>query len=222
MTTIIYANPAFYVFLVTFTAFILLLLTTLSIPLVSSFYFLYTSQANGVRFGMWGWCLDSDGTCSSPLQLGYTWEPEIAIPITKALVFYPISVIFTFFTMASLMPVLCARNARSDKIFDIFAWLSFGTSALAFFFMIGMFDTARKRFERRGFDASFGNLPWMSLSATLLLLGVSISPFFFTPPPKPKPIESQRRRRPREHDLERGREKSRRREISRRPTDHTR
>ncbi|KAJ3489194.1 hypothetical protein NLJ89_g11552 [Agrocybe chaxingu] len=162
MTTIIYANPAFYVFLATFTAFMLL-------------RFVWQAADNAVDptcvklllpvhfTGKWGTVWDVGmvlglGWDLLFAPLGYTWEPEIAIPITKALIFYPISVVFTFFTMASLMPVLCARNARSDKIFDIFAWMSFGTSALAFFFMIGMFDTARKRFERRGFDASFGNL----------------------------------------------------------------
>jgi hypothetical protein len=86
------------------------MLTICSVP-ISSLYFLYTSEALGVRFGMWGWCLDEDGTCSGPWQyvqiyfyfttsfqvnllsnrLGYTWEPQLTNTITKALVFYPIS-----------------------------------------------------------------------------------------------------------------------------------
>lgn len=83
------------------------MLTICSEP-ISPLYFLYTSEALGVRFGMWGWCLDTDGTCSDPWQyvqsffynvfssqfvhrLGYTWEPQLPNTITNALVFYPIS-----------------------------------------------------------------------------------------------------------------------------------
>ena len=43
------------------------MLTICSVP-ISSLYFLYTSEALGVRFGMWGWCLDEGGICSGPLQ----------------------------------------------------------------------------------------------------------------------------------------------------------
>ena len=83
----IYTNPAFYVFLASFTAFILLyeffimfyyvlntarMLTTFSVPLLSTFYFLHSTQANGVRFGMYGWCLDEGGICSSIKQVNWT------------------------------------------------------------------------------------------------------------------------------------------------------
>ncbi|KDR76135.1 hypothetical protein GALMADRAFT_462501 [Galerina marginata CBS 339.88] len=191
---IIYANPAFYVFLASFTAFILLMLTTFSVPLVSTFYFMHSSQANGVTFGMWGWCLDEGGLCS-PLRLGYTWDPEVPIPLTKALIFYPITVVFVFFTMASMVPVVCARTARSDKIFDIFAWISFAFSAFSFLFMIGIWGAAKSKFEKLGFTASYGNLPWMSLVATLLLLVVALSPYFLGPPPKQSSRRNTRSRR---------------------------
>ncbi|KAF8910604.1 hypothetical protein CPB84DRAFT_1764109 [Gymnopilus junonius] len=203
----IYANPAFYVFLATLTAFILLILTTFSVPLVSTFYFMHSTQANGVTFGMWGWCLDDGSLCSSS-QLGFTWQPEVSIPITKALVFYPITVVFTFFTLASLIPVLCVRTAQSDKIFVISAWISFAFSVLSFLLMIGIWGVAKSRFEERGFSTSYGNLPWMSLAATLLLLLVALSPRFLGPPPKQSgrrkvkgriDVESNRPRRPKDH-----------------------
>ena len=116
-------------------------------------------------------------------RLGYTWEPQLAVPISSALVLYPISTwapfvdyeiwppiisflgaVFTFFTMITLLPVLFARSARSDKIFAIFAWTSFAVSFLAFLFMIGMWGVAKSRFEKRGFGASYGNLVCYSWS----------------------------------------------------------
>ena len=60
--------------------------------------------------------------------------------------------------MITLLPVLYARSARSDKIFAISAWISFALSFLAFLFMIGIWGVAKSRFEKRGFDASYGNL----------------------------------------------------------------
>ncbi|KAF8170422.1 hypothetical protein BJ912DRAFT_997279 [Pholiota molesta] len=179
----IYSNRAFYVFLATLVAFVLLTLTTISVPLVSTLSFLHSSQANGVSFGMWGWCLDDGMTCS-PTQFGYTWPPEITTSITKAFVFYPIAIVLAFFTMVSAVPTVCARSVQSDKIFDVFAWVSFGTSAIAFFFMIGICGVAKSRFEQRGFSANYGNLPWMSLVATILLFIVSLRRYYLAPPPK--------------------------------------
>ena len=103
------------------------MLTICSVP-ISSLYFLYTSEALGVRFGMWGWCLDEDGTCSWPSQyvqtflqglfrsiylcrLGYTWEPQLSNTITKALVFYPISFVANF-SHFDRFPDLCRSSGR--------------------------------------------------------------------------------------------------------------
>jgi hypothetical protein len=60
--------------------------------------------------------------------------------------------------MISLIPVACARNARADRVFLIFAWISFASSIFAFSFMIGMWTIAKDRFEKRGFSASYGPL----------------------------------------------------------------
>ncbi|KAF8896182.1 hypothetical protein BD779DRAFT_565869 [Infundibulicybe gibba] len=121
----------------TFGAFVLHVFATFSMPMISSFYFLYSSQAGGVRFGLWGWCLDEGAVCINPLQLGFTWEPQIAFPVTKACnPYFP-----------------CA----------------------AFVFAIAIWNTAKLRFQRAGFDAQFGPLIWMSLAATIALLIVSVS-----------------------------------------------
>lgn len=61
--------------------------------------------------------------------------------------------------MVSMMPVMCARKPRTgDKLFEILAWTSFALSTLALFFMLGIWVTAKRRFEDRGFSASYGNL----------------------------------------------------------------
>ncbi|KAF8150023.1 hypothetical protein B0H34DRAFT_666564 [Crassisporium funariophilum] len=200
-----YRNPVFYVFLGTFIAFIFMVLITFSAPIIPRLYFLHTTQAGGVRFGLWGWCLDEDKMCLSPLQLGYTWEPQIANPITKALAFYPLTVVLTSLTMISLVPVQCARSARSDRIFFVFAWISFASSFLAFCFMIGMWAVAKSRFEKRGFAANYGPLPWISLVGSLLLLAVALSPFYLPPPTIQPPVATSTRHtrhRPLKADLE--------------------
>jgi len=203
-------------FLTTFTAFILLLLISVSVPLVSTFYFLYSSQAGGVRFGLWGWCLDSDGTCSSPLQLGYTWEPEIDTQITGALALYPFSAALAFLTAMALLPIICFPERKfGDTAFRLLAWISMALSALAFLFMAGIASVAKYRFEKNGFTASLGGLHGMSLAATLLLLAAAISTYIIPPPRKERSASRSRRH---QRDLE-AQPSTRRREISRRPLD---
>jgi len=158
-----------------FTVLLLQILITFSVPMASSLYFLSSSQAGGIRFGTWGWCIDEDGTCLSPLQLGYTWEPQIPVPITNALVFYPITAVLTFFSLVSLLPmVLTGQTQKTKRVFLVFVMSSFVASLLAFVFAMGMWNVARIRFHKAGFQAKFGPLPWMSLVATLLLFGASL------------------------------------------------
>jgi len=157
------------------TAFLSLMLVTFSVPTSSSLYFLSTSEAGGVRFGIWGWCLNEDGTCLDPPQLGYTWEPQIPIPVTGSLVFYPIAAVLTFFALMSLLPMIyTGRTEKTKRIFLIFVFASFLASLLAFIFMMAMWNVARIRFHEAGFRAEFGPLPWLSLAVTLLLLGATL------------------------------------------------
>ncbi|KAF9466629.1 hypothetical protein BDZ94DRAFT_186544 [Collybia nuda] len=169
-----YEIPIILLFAATMGAFLLLALTTFSMPL-SSLYFLYSSQAGGVRFGLWGWCIDEDGTCLGPLELGYTWEPQITARITSALVFYPISAILALLSLISFIPVSYHRSSRNEKVSFLFVLSSLLSSFLAFVFMIGISNVAKKRFKKRGFDASFGPLIWLSLVATLILLVVTLA-----------------------------------------------
>ncbi|PFH48778.1 hypothetical protein AMATHDRAFT_149160, partial [Amanita thiersii Skay4041] len=151
-------------------------LTTFSTPFITSFYFLYTSQAGGTRFGLWGWCLDEDGACSDSLRLGYTWEPEVAVPITKALALYPAAALMTALALISLTPVLLyrTRTPKAERVFFYFVLVSFTLSLVAFVFMIAVWTIAKMRFEKAGFVAKYGPLPWMSIVATLLLLAATL------------------------------------------------
>ncbi|KII85072.1 hypothetical protein PLICRDRAFT_45184 [Plicaturopsis crispa FD-325 SS-3] len=173
----VYNHPVFPTFVLTFGAFALLTLTTFSVPMISSFYFLYASEAGGVRFGAWGWCLDSDGTCSSPLRLEYEWDPQVVKQLIPAHIFYPISVVLTFFGVVSLLPLLCGRKLAVHQygLFSVLALLSFLSSFIAFIFTIAVWGTARTRFRQAGYDASFGPLLWMSVAATAALLLVCIN-----------------------------------------------
>ncbi|KZT23072.1 hypothetical protein NEOLEDRAFT_1136930 [Neolentinus lepideus HHB14362 ss-1] len=172
-----YDNPAFPVFVLTFGAFVLLILVTFSVPFVSSFYFLHSSISGGVKFGIWGWCLDDDTLCIAPIKLGFDWEPQIVHPLTYLLVFYPISAIFTFFAMLSLIPLLCSRAIRlhSFPAYSLLMVASSFTAVLAFICMIALSVIAMNRFRQTGYSASLGPAVWMSLVATVILIVMSFN-----------------------------------------------
>jgi len=164
--------------ILTLAALVLLVLITFSVPFVSDFYFLRASvPGDSVRFGIWGFCFQSSGFCSNKV-LGYNWDPEIIVWLTKVLVFFPIAAIFTLGAFLALLPSVCVRYSR-DTIFPapLYSLLMIPaalTSLLAFVFMISLFAVARNRFHSAGESASFGPLPWMSLAATIILLGLMI------------------------------------------------
>jgi len=158
-------------FVTTVAGLILLVLINVSVPYVSTFYFLHSTIANGVRFGLFGWCLDDQSFCEGPL-LGWTWDPN-AIPwLTKSLVLYPIATVFTFFAAVSIIPQFCYKGYRHfpSPFFSIFIMLSFVAIFLAFIFTIALFVVARDRFHKQGFEATYGPSFWMALVATLVIM----------------------------------------------------
>ncbi|KAF8978685.1 hypothetical protein BDQ17DRAFT_1204659, partial [Cyathus striatus] len=145
-------------------------LISFSLPISPTLYFLESEQANGVRFGIWGWCLTQYDVCIEPMELGYTWEPQIDTRVTRSLILYPIAAIMTFLTLIAMIPTSCYNASRTDRVLAFFATASFIFSFFAFIFMIAIFSTAKSRFENAGYEAHFGPLPWMSLIAFLGLL----------------------------------------------------
>ena len=75
-----------------------------------------------------------------------------------SLIFTGIAAVSIILTLISLIPVANARSARTDRVFLILAWISFASSIIAFSFMFAMWSVAKKRFEKRGFGASYGPL----------------------------------------------------------------
>lgn len=158
-------------------AFVLLTLTTFSIPFISAFYFLDTSIDGGVRFGIWGFCFDNDPLNCTPKNLGYSWGDEVIGWMTQTMVLIPISAALSLFAMLCIIPHLCTH--KRDKIYpppfySFFAFVAFWTSLLGFIFLMVLWGTAFSRFKALGFKAHFGPLPWMSLAAMLLLLVATI------------------------------------------------
>ncbi|KAG2018177.1 hypothetical protein CC2G_007627 [Coprinopsis cinerea AmutBmut pab1-1] len=164
------ATSQILVALSSFISFMLLTVTTFSTPFTPSLYFLRSSQGKGVRFGLWGWCLEGEDFCTDP-QLGYTWEPEIPSSATKALVLFPASSAMLFLFMISNVFVLRAGPTRVHSYINrALAVLSLASSAFAFVFMVAIFDIAKHRFEKKGLEATLGPLPALSLVASLLLV----------------------------------------------------
>ncbi|KAH8112752.1 hypothetical protein DFH11DRAFT_1689892 [Phellopilus nigrolimitatus] len=169
--------PHFLSFLLASAALALLALVTFSTPFIKIFYFLRTSEADGVEFGVFGWCRDNGLQCS-PKALGIDWEPQLIPWLTKALVLYPISAGLTLLTLLSIIPLLCSY--RRDRYyptpaFTCLAFLSFLASLAAFAFMIALFAIGQRGFRASGFEASLGPSVWMSLGATGALAIVAMS-----------------------------------------------
>ena len=85
--------------------------------------------------------------------------PQIdQFPDRFSLIFTGIAAVSIILTLISLIPVANARSAGTDRVFLILAWISFASSIIAFSFMFAMWSVAKKRFEKRGFGASYGPL----------------------------------------------------------------
>ncbi|OBZ66230.1 hypothetical protein A0H81_13729 [Grifola frondosa] len=163
-------TSAVLMFLGTLAACVLLVLVTFSVPFISIFYFLKTSAAGTVTFGIWGFCVDITGVCTQK-KLEYSFDPQIMKSLTTALVLYPVAAGLTLFGLLSLTPLLYPY-----PLFALLSILAFLTSLAAFAVMMFLFTTAKNRFHAEGFTATYGPAVWMSLAATavLLLLAVNV------------------------------------------------
>jgi len=155
-------------------AFVLLVLTTFSVPFIKPFYFLHADINGGVTFGIWGWCFDLSGQCS-PKQFGYLWTPQLTPILTKLLVLFPAAAGLTLLCMCVLIPVMCSRYSRMHPfpllaLLSLAAWLC---SAAAFGISLANWVIARDRFNDSGVHTSLGPLVWISLGAMVILLIVA-------------------------------------------------
>ncbi|KAJ3557608.1 hypothetical protein NM688_g1387 [Phlebia brevispora] len=171
-------TPPFFIFLLTVAACTLLILVTFSMPFIHDFYFVHSSINGGIKFGLWGWCFDSDGSCTMK-QFGYHFDPELIPILTKLFILYPIAAGLTLLTALTLLPVLFTTGYRWYP-FPLFAWmalLSFLTSGAALGVATAAWVIAVHRFHEAGNSANLVSGPciWMSAGATAALLLVSIN-----------------------------------------------
>ncbi|TCD60908.1 hypothetical protein EIP91_009299 [Steccherinum ochraceum] len=162
------------IFILLVSAFILLTLTTFSVPFIKPFYFFHADVNGGVKYGIWGWCFDLTGQCS-PKQLGYVWKPQLTPILTKLLILFPVAAGLTLISIIVLMPVMISRYARLHPfpllaLISLLAWLC---SSIAFAVSLANWLIARNRFHQMGITTSLGPLVWMTLGAMAALLIVA-------------------------------------------------
>lgn len=165
-------NHVLPMFLGTFAATVLLVLISVSAPLIRVFYFLETSDDNGVRFGIWGYCAT---TCTAA-KLGYTFETKITEPLSSILVLFPAAAGVSLISLIVLLPLLRSPRSRTYPIL-LSCMLSFLAAALsiaAFVVLVYITAVALSAFQKEGDTATLGPLIWMSLVSSVLLFLVAL------------------------------------------------
>ncbi|GAA5892768.1 Rim9p [Sporobolomyces salmoneus] len=176
--------------IVVLAATVLLILVSVSTPLLKSIYFLEANLSSGnylgtVRLGAWGYCVG--GTCTSP-KLGYSLNVAELLDIdgrisgisnsvlkwiTYLMVLHPIAAAFG---VVSVIFGLLAhmRGFAGTALTTCFASFAATFSLLAFVFDIAVFVIAKQRIESSsvGGSASLGPAVWMTLAA-MILFGLS-------------------------------------------------
>jgi len=160
-------------FLGTLSSFILLVLVTVSAPLIRPFYFLKSSADGGIKFGIWGYCAE---TCS-PFKFGYTYGTKITEPLSYILVLFPVAAGLSLLSLIVLLPLLCFPRSRRYPhiVFCLLSVLAAATSIAAFVVMVYLASVAMTGFQNEGDTASLGPLIWMSLVSSVLLFLVALN-----------------------------------------------
>ncbi|KAM0788742.1 hypothetical protein ACM66B_002834 [Microbotryomycetes sp. NB124-2] len=174
---------------VVLAATILLVLVSVSVPLLKSIYFLKASVAGQeIVLGCWGVCVN--GQCSKS-SLGYSLDLEQLfgydglaniqitqqIPntlvkwLTYVLVLHPVAAVFA--AVSVVLGLLAHIRGFGGTCFTT-CFASFGATIalIAFAFDLGLFIVAKKRIESGdvGGSAQLGNALWMTLAAAIMLL----------------------------------------------------
>ncbi|GAA5974787.1 hypothetical protein JCM5350_001293 [Sporobolomyces pararoseus] len=176
--------------IVVLAATVLLVLVSVSTPLLKSIYFLEANLKSGnysgtVRLGAWGYCVG--GTCTSP-KLGYSLNVAELLDINGRLSGISNSVLKWITYLMILHPIAAAfgvvsvifgllahmRGFAGTALTTCFASFAATFSLLAFVFDIAVFVIAKQRIESSsvGGNASLGPAVWMTLAA-MVLFGLS-------------------------------------------------
>ncbi|RDX57185.1 hypothetical protein OH76DRAFT_1394968 [Lentinus brumalis] len=169
-------GATFLMFLATIAALALLVLVIFSQPFIHVFYFLRTSAAGGVQFGVLGYCYGLTAVCSQK-KFGYQFTPELLNPLPIVLVLYPVAAGLTLLGAVVLLPLFFSRRPpRWPYVaFGVLSTLAFLAAAAAFAITMWLFTVARDRFRAEGFTADYGPSTWMALAAAVLLLLVALN-----------------------------------------------
>ncbi|GAA5821918.1 hypothetical protein JCM11251_004779 [Rhodosporidiobolus azoricus] len=184
-----FIKPATPGTLIVAAATVLLILVSVSTPLLNSIWFLRAKldlEVNGrgisgdATLGAWGYCVGS--TCTSP-KLGYTLDIAQLLDIngrisgisnsvlkwiTYLMILHPIAAAFgvvsTIFGLLAHM-----HNFAGTALTTCFASFAATFALLAFVFDIVVFVIAKQRIESNdGATAELGNAIWMTLAAMIM------------------------------------------------------
>ncbi|ORX35120.1 SUR7/PalI family-domain-containing protein [Kockovaella imperatae] len=161
-----------------FCAFALLLIATISSPIIKQIGFLnihYNGETS--RFGTFGYCLDGVRECSKSklgydltritgAGLDYRWTNETLNGSTKALILHPIAMGIAF--IAFLITLV------SDHVGFIFAafitFLAFIVSLVAMIIDFAVFGIVKREVnDHTNAVAKYGVTTWLTLAATIVL-----------------------------------------------------
>jgi len=173
-----YGPHTIILFTLTFAALVLVLLVTFSSPFISSINFINLPSASGsTTFGSFGWC--APGYCL-PSKVGYEYGTQVNKSLTGAMLLWAISVIFTFFTLLSVLPLLFVHESRAlrfvgNRVFFMYA------SELALLFVVASWvlsiygwHIALRAFQEAGTKVHLGSANWLGLTAAFCMIIVGI------------------------------------------------
>ncbi|KAF8343875.1 actin cortical patch SUR7/pH-response regulator pali [Cantharellus anzutake] len=167
-------SPAFPGLFFCFSAMVLLIFVSVSVPVWSKVSFLnITTDGNAIKFGVWGYTGSAKG-------LGYSLQPfgindsflnnGALKNLTYILVFHPVAAGLSFLSV--VFGACGALNySRFGAIFmTLVSALAFLITAIAFAVDMVLWDIVRSRIRNDGGSANLGNAIWMTLGALVALI----------------------------------------------------
>ncbi|KAI0673087.1 pali-domain-containing protein [Trametes maxima] len=190
--------------LLLFVAFLLLLLVSLSLPIVKSIFlfrlaanssasFLGSSATGQARFGVWGYCTSA---ITIDARLGYQFDPTVARALhvngftntisrtlSAVLVLHPIACALTFLALVASLFITRRRSPHTISRPAALTTLGLGLLAAVVTTIIFLVDVIfvavirhRINDESHGvLQLSWGNAVWLALGATIALWGAVVS-----------------------------------------------
>ncbi|ORY33795.1 hypothetical protein BCR39DRAFT_579448 [Naematelia encephala] len=166
-----YGAHVIILFTLSFASLVLVILITFSSPFIPSINFLrLPSQSGDTTFGGFGWC--APGFCL-PNAVAYEYGTQVNKALTGGMMLWAISVIFTFFTLLAIIPLLFVHESRALRyvgnrtFFIFFSNLSALVVSLAWLFSIYGWSIAHRSFQLAGTEVHLGSAIWMGLTASI-------------------------------------------------------